>query len=758
MDMKKYILIILSVFLIVSCSKEESIRIEEPSGISLTMFCSDPTVVTKVGKDSIKDGEDPYNENLIKTIDYFFYPEGATDQKSVLHNRVSVNASGSYTVNIAVDANVVNTVLFPRGKTTCQVAVLVNYPEVIDHSSLESSTLEDIKNLTLTTDFKNSPNSPIQNDFVMFGTTQATLIDRTAKLVSAPKVELKRVASKITVDLHVAPLVKTKLTMVIDGVTYNDIEQEWEPLISKDNLKVYLQNAVKRALVSGNPSTLTFADADYFKYSQKSFTDETITRNEKEYMVSLPFYTYPQTWEPNVPHEPFIKIVLPWKRHGGSAHGKQWQEKTKQFYYKVILPNNAEGFVNNNWYHIFLDIGVLGSETDDKAVDITGQYYVVDWKSTPKSVDIKSARYLSVSQTDHIMYNTTELKIPYVTSNKCVIANLSVRQYDFKNRRYNDYSTQATNWVTLDDNNNIVINHNLNNDITTNTFDVAPYEYTFRIRHNDSEGATYYRDLTVLQYPAMYIEQERSNGYAFVKRTGNRNDSDVIWDDNGYPGYYYLNTTNVKRAMGSMAYYYDVNGSGDNNNQYQYTIHVTVLPDGSTSSIGDPRVPTGQTLDRLAGLTNYKPAAENTQDIIAPVFRIASSYGKTYCMTYEGAQKRCAAYQENGYPAGRWRLPTKAEIEYLITLSNKGKIPTLFGSESNVGYWAAGRDFFVAYLNSFLTSTANPYDANDGAPYYRINGSNYNVYTRCVYDEWYWVDGKDNAHLTSWGGYQTTEP
>ena len=41
-------------------------------------------------------------------------------------------------------------------------------------------------------------------------------------------------------------------------------------------------------------------------------------------------------------------------------------------------------------------------------------------------------------------------------------------------------------------------------------------------------------------------------------------------------------------------------------------------------------------------------------------------------MSFAQAEKRCAAYQENGYPAGRWRVPTEAEIWFMANRSNAG--------------------------------------------------------------------------------------
>ena len=47
-------------------------------------------------------------------------------------------------------------------------------------------------------------------------------------------------------------------------------------------------------------------------------------------------------------------------------------------------------------------------------------------------------------------------------------------------------------------------------------------------------------------------------------------------------------------------------------------------------------------------------------------------------------------------------------------------------------------------------------DANGSTPNnktYRIGGTDYNVWARCVYDEWFWGSEQVNP-LTTWGGYK----
>ena len=189
-----------------------------------------------------------------------------------------------------------------------------------------------------------------------------------------------------------------------------------------------------------------------------------------------------------------------------------------------------------------------------------------------------------------------------------------------------------------------------------------------------------------------------------------------------------------------------------------YVITTGVLS-SSTDVIGDPRElnvfadnnlysgwesTASAFVDGTTGhrLTNYYPTYEDTNyaNIIAPSFRVASSYGKSQAMSYDDAQRRCASYQEDGYPAGRWRIPTKAEVIYMTKLSHDGKIPELFT------FAATGRDPSYWCASGVI-------DGYNGAPTYyegvssaSYNGNNNNYtnkrHVRCVYDEWFWKDTK----------------
>ncbi len=149
-------------------------------------------------------------------------------------------------------------------------------------------------------------------------------------------------------------------------------------------------------------------------------------------------------------------------------------------------------------------------------------------------------------------------------------------------------------------------------------------------------------------------------------------------------------------------------------------------------------------------------------NIIAPAFKIASSWGKTQPMTYDGAVRRCASYQESGYPAGRWRLPTQAEIEFMQLRVANEDIPSLFngvddGSNSNHeyrGYWAADG---LVYWPGYGT---NGKSLGPAAGFYESGGDmNTSHSVRCVYDIWYWGEDRVQSALTTaqWGDAKTND-
>lgn len=303
-------------------------------------------------------------------------------------------------------------------------------------------------------------------------------------------------------------------------------------------------------------------------------------------------------------------------------------------------------------------------------------------------------------------------------------------------------------------------------------------EIIIKIKHADWDkgDGLYEETLYITQYPGIYVEEDHNYGL--------ENSADNI----------YVKTATTTKPNFAVVHNL-TNHNGSNNNPNMYVIHVTQLSDEDDMKyeIGDPRTLnrnnylagyeniedveltntewTGVNLGSSAnsrytvrpsndnrmypvngtntGILYYYPTDETIghgtkKNFIAPVFRIASSYGKAYVGSKEELRRRCATYQEAGRPAGRWRLPTDAEIRFIAQLSADNKIPVLFGATGASGmgyYWSAHGGLKIDGNN---TVADNP----EGDP--GDNGQYKNVIVnaaRCVYDEWYWVttDGSQDV-------------
>ena len=702
----------------VSCQREPGFAGTpelEGGGIVLSFVCTDPNTKTTMA------GDDDYNENKLTTIDYFLYPDGQTASNAYLRGRVTMNGRTSY--NVLVNTSQLSTLFSGAAAgNKCDVFAIANYPTEITGDT----DVETLKNLAMTTHFNGQA---VPTDFVMCGQTQAVIINKNKTKAAEGTVTLTRAASKLTFECRIASSV-TITNTITSGDEVITQETTWVPLLNQ--MKAYLVNSFSKGNVGGEAEDVAESDLD--RYAERSLTD---TDNDGWYTCA-PFYSYPQSWNDGDEREPFIKLVVPW----AYLNGQGQQAGQKQFYYKVPCPGlNMDA---NTWYHIKLDVAILGGDDFEATVIIAGEYYVMPWNTqtiVEADAEIKDARYISSPSRSYNMYNIARLDVVITSSHDAEINLKSVTYYDFVNKRNIDYtSTARNNWITYDDDSRtFTINHTLNNDVTTTGFDSSPYIYTFEIRHKDQNSYTT-GDIVVTQYPAMYIEELQSNKYAFINGTGNKQSQNVsnTYDD-------------ANNNLADLTSRDSVNDSGDNKNSHMYRVHVTTVS-GLNYTIGDPRLWSVKVVDTLNDLgDNYMETAEINEDMIAPVFMVASSVGAFSTSTplsYKLSATRCAAYQESGYPAGRWRVPTKAEILFLITLSERGKIPQLFLPDSDLskgGYWCSSG---VVYP---LTNGTIEYRSFEDASRYNNNKN----WVRCIYDAWDWGNDPDSEHLTTWAEYQT---
>lgn len=758
--MKKilYTLSFLCILSAVSCTQElggdEASVGQEPGTIILTLRTVEPQ--TK----ATKPGEAAYNENLIKSVHYFFYPKDGTDTNTEKEpakrgQALNLNKQDQHILTVNASEDEIKNVLFKYPYNECDVYVIVNLPEDVDIDALPDRKLSTLKNIVL--EDANFEANLTQPCFVMEGLDVATVIDRNKVMAAQGTIPVDRVAAKISVSINVLDQIN-----LVDEVDFTS-GMKWTS--KPEQMKVELVNGVNRAVLSGNPDDLELTEDDRFidNHTGRTFTSTTI--DGKEFWTCDPFYSYPENWELGSDEEPYLFITLPWVT-------EVWTEVDGQeppihilvpCYYKIMLASNE--LKRNTWYDLKVNIGILGSfeNTPEVILPIEEvEYFVADW-SEGLSVDseILGARYLVVDKEEYKIYNETTLSIPFTTSHECKIvgAECSYPKYGQKN------SEPTINYVTnytLDivNGNTIQFSHVLNNDMLDRNFDFAPYTITFTIQHSDDPS--FHKEITITQYPAIYVE-------AYNNTDTNLSGQGKVWvngyNDDGY------NSRTQKHNSG-QDYFAGANGNqqGADRRMFVFTITTT---EGTNLVIGDPRdkEPTydaadAQSIGWYSGPAIYEgesdrelryyygtyvasqayssqqagtiyanddaaAAAEPTINMIAPKFRLASGYGTvtetTNANILEMMKRRCASYQEDGYPAGRWRLPTKAEFQFILTQINYGNLPQVYLSTWD--YWCAH-------------GLGSPNNNGLVEMEYTSRAGSANTFVRCVYDEWYWENSE----------------
>ncbi len=712
-------------------------------------------------------GEDEFNENVISDFKLFFYLNDASDDDAAVYvwpesgyatatNSAAVvsgasgdePSKGKVTLQMKLGQSVVEA-LFPDGATSCRVYVAANIDGAGEYPSGKPS-VNGIKNIVISSPFgpdatvTDDPYASVQDNFVMDG--EAVLSLGTATRTIDGTVPLYRAASKITFTV-------TKVTR--DGV---DEEEDWQP--DTENMHVAYVNGISKGLVNG-VMTRTDREEGLFSYKTPSNKSRQMTGDATAgWTHELPFYSYYNQWRDSdaattsgadsksssdLGDAPYLLLSLPWKSESAGRYFT--------CYYAVPF-NNVTGHLDRNtWYDVRLAVSILGSGDPDNPTVVNPSYMILPWgrTSVKTEAELMRYRYLMVDQSEYVMDNVNSLTVPFYTSHPVEVVNASMTKTILKpSSGYKPYeetvSSDSYTLVPDSDAQTVTFTHNLVNDYDSD-YDVTAYTLTFTIRHKDN--TEFNETITVTQYPALYVVASLNSD---CKTPDNGTSGS---GNNSKHGYVFLNGS---QTTGSGWNYVANLSSAGNKDPYMYVVTVSSLPAGSSYIIGDPRtesisVPTFSSSGGQGGhgssssrswasapdmdgntrqLSYYYPSdtdGDRVNNMVAPSFRIASSYGVTSTMSYNDAKKRCASYQEDGYPAGRWRIPTKAEIEYMVMLANDGKIPILLSTDSY--YWG---------------SNSTGYMANGGT-------TTRSAYVRCVYDEWYWKDKCDKSTFT-WGDKQ----
>lgn len=731
--MKRYITYIFAIFslaYIASCTQSDEIANPNDPGCMALHFQS--STMTRSADDA-----SGLNEDKIASLDCYFYPASGAGN-AVWHYRVEPNVNGSHTIeDIMMPAGAMADV-FGSGAQG-KIYVIANYPgnDLPSGTSLENSSIAELKQKLVTTAWPQGASWAAQVSFVMDG--EAT-ISKSGNTISG-NVNLIRAAAKIELTI----------TAVQDEVTGTDGSTYVPALEGGAAIGLTMHNAAIKSSINNvwSGSELAY-NADVA--SHNSLAGYTFTADGEQFKQTKPFYSYPTHWGAGPSGEAYLLLVVPWQRTKDENGNDVTGESAKPCYYEIPigeLDGNviSEHIGRNSHYQISIDVGTLGSFIQEEPITLTPSYMVVDWTSGEITAQIKDQKYLVVDQHHYVMNNVTNLEIPFSSSDACEIVSVTCTQTnlntgDIATISRDDSATIVTNKsyaLNIDNQSGILsLTHGVNNNLYDSTddangvFDFTPYEFTITIQH---EGNSSFKEtITIIQYPAMHGELQvnsgaNNKGYTYV---------------NGYQN----------SPSGTQTGFCNVSCSASGSGVSSNSMTIVSVSDltGTDYIIGDPRVtevdealinrytwysaPSVDDSTTKRTLKYYYPAQRDlskganhpTHNMVAPKFRICSGYGaingnyerRQYIEYMEG---RCASYQEDGYPAGRWRLPTKAELEIINTLCEKGLLPDLF---ADIPYWTAHG---YGQYNANTNKVEMEYSGDKGDD---------DVSLRCVYDDWYW--------------------
>ncbi|MBQ5921877.1 MAG: hypothetical protein IIW91_00830 [Alistipes sp.] len=663
-----------------------------------------------------------HKEDFLDKVDLYLF--GSTTEASKWHTTIDTNANGSITLNgeneIYIPASALNSV-----GNSPKLYVIANYDNTTSPLP-ESATLAELqKQVVAKASWGPTAETEAwkaQSSFVMEGLGDVT---KNGNQLSGT-VNLRRAAAKI--DLSI--------TDIVDQVVSGDYV--WKPVVGADHaLNVTMKNAVTTSYVGADwDKTYEYfgTNGSTVNYTFKAGTTTTVDGvTTTPYSQTNPFYSYSSDQAKGA-NEAYMVLVVPWQKYDkqNNAVGD-----VENLYYEVPIGGRDNKRIERNYhYKVSIYVGTLGSTSKDESVTLEPEITVVDWSTGQIAVDIKEAKYLVVDETVVNIYNENVYDIAYASSHPVTAVITKVTKPNVSGRIEQTTTIyQNTNGATTitpsgSGNNNpfnvsvvdgkIVLSHVLNNDSNTNSFDYVPYDITVLV--TNSVGMS--EEITYRQYPEMYISVDLNSDYNNDNNNSNDNDN---------RGFAWVN--NSRNTLGNLNGY---STSNSNSNPNMIIITTSALGSSSNFIIGDPRVADVNNLNygnswasvqdingTTRRLSNYYPTNTSSEmsNVISPQFRIASSYGLTSNISFTNAQLRCASYQEDGYPAGRWRIPTSAELKYIVELSAKGYITRLFNDDGD--YWAADGKYYTPHYNTGVV------DENTA-------GSNKTAYVRCVYDDWYW--------------------
>lgn len=589
------------------------------------------------------DHDGSFNENIVSTIDLFFY-QGGELKHHVPNNRLLIEDAqpvDPIKKNITVPITTGLQALIDAANPVYDVYVVAN--NTADLSTITvGSNLTTLQNLLFTTaDFAGKGGFQPQTSFVMDGKLLGKNIKTTPDM---GKVDLKRAASKVR--LRILEIQDTS----------------GEGYVQDGNPQARLVHLTDQSVLLEDGTTVTpVAPAEWKNSPWRDVITPVggsvgLTGNT----TSAPFYAYSNNWGQDVTRETYIELKVPFRKDG----------VTRDYFYHVpvtpymLVPPNPEvephlhKMERDFLYDIAVKINYVGV-ADNPPVTLQGNYIISDWGEQNVAVEVFMFHYLMVTPNNTVMPNTNTITLDFLASVSPVKYKDLKVSYTYVNNNTGQETTvpitSGAQYATV----------NIDNDTKKITVTSAvpvnyiPKDITFTAYTEPSPSLTIEQKVVIRQLPATYYTTEK-----------------------GYK-------SNLRDELESQ-----------HRNPYMYV--VTTLAPSGTYRWGFPPVDAnGNTLNSATVANMISPKFMMASQLGATEI-MYHPQAVTNCQNYweetiiNGVTVR---YDD-------WRLPTEAEIKYIDDLQHDSNNPQGVVMRGNY-YWDAHSGNGAYQMKAPITSSGS---------------------------------------------------
>ena len=445
----------------ISCSQEDIVN-TDPSATEGENIVLKLAVSKTSQSRATEDGDDSFNENLIKTLDVFIYAEGQDD--CAFYQRITpateLNGTGESDVVLsAIQQDFTYNVNY-------YVYILANYSGTIPSAGISLTSLKALSVSGLNPD-------AVQEAFLMDGVSSPTILnDYVIKNKYIP-VSMRRAAVKIRI-----------------GMVYGN------------NYTLSASNAITKQLMhyATNSSVLSSGDSvDAGLQSMSSFTSISSGVNKNGEII---LYSYANDWNKIKSQQTYVTVNIPLVDPSGVEHPEN--------YYRVplnyLLPSDNDSptseddselfkIQRNYLYDITMLVDALGTTTPTTAVTLNANYTIQDWTTKEVIVEVEGLNYLYVRDVFIVLPNATTYTTTFQSSSTVQISNITVNNKPIAN---------GSNGVNITWDQNVTSgNITINSALPTN---FVPQTVMFTV----SNESNLTQDVVVAQYPPLFLSSDES--------------------------------------------------------------------------------------------------------------------------------------------------------------------------------------------------------------------------------------------------------